>query len=642
MPSRVVIPYTMRTHLMAHWDYVAPNGVVGGLAAPSVCVPQGLGNEAVVMRWFGTWLRLVLVLVLVALPTTFLSAPKAHAWYDTTWLTVDSFYWDADGYTLDAEYQIPGNAGGCGKLVCSATISLLGSSGLPHEIFSAETPLYTEPDKLRVTKSGSVGVPPRSGMLSLMTTMDLGGCCTSIGTPVESFVIAMLTDDEIREVVGPSISSNLNPCDAFPLVGAHREMDVTDEQQACNTAFQDAVKRAGSGGALLEDSKLLFYFLKSVRDGTSNAFFHNWLTFLPVKFKPPTEAPNVTVARLHSGGYQVSWTPVPGATSYIVSIDGVQWLEATTLPAMPGYMFAPSFAKARPIASVSGSELTYTTPDLHAPELSSGRLSPRFLVTPVNNDGRGPDGLSYAGCAEGYFLAARGSGQNPQTNPVGYGSGLGDRSERVYEDLRARLRLSRSQFQANAISYPAVGVENIGFKELILGDGRRAYLTSERQGEAALKAQLLDIVDRCPASKIVLSGYSQGAHAVGDVFQAWPRKANVLGVLLLADAARDPKDRNITSLPRPLIPPGMAIDFDTPRPAFTGLTDAGQVESWCNSADDVCTQWLGDGLTFHPPDAYACYEKWAARNLAARAANSGWIKSADITDPTTCRMRQYM
>lgn len=43
------------------------------------------------------------------------------------------------------------------------------------------------------------------------------------------------------------------------------------------------------------------------------------------------------------------------------------------------------------------------------------------------------------------------------------------------------------------------------------------YAQSSLQGINALKAQLTSLVNACPSTKVVLLGYSQGAHVVGDV-----------------------------------------------------------------------------------------------------------------------------
>ncbi|KAJ3293123.1 hypothetical protein HK104_004711 [Borealophlyctis nickersoniae] len=44
------------------------------------------------------------------------------------------------------------------------------------------------------------------------------------------------------------------------------------------------------------------------------------------------------------------------------------------------------------------------------------------------------------------------------------------------------------------------------------------YPSSSTEGTEAVKSQLTDAASRCPTSKIVLIGYSQGAHIIGDAF----------------------------------------------------------------------------------------------------------------------------
>jgi len=66
------------------------------------------------------------------------------------------------------------------------------------------------------------------------------------------------------------------------------------------------------------------------------------------------------------------------------------------------------------------------------------------------------------------------------------------------------------------ISYPAGGItipEGGGEPQYDLGD----YIASESEGYIALVTEIKTFVDRCPETDIVLLGYSQGAHVVGDV-----------------------------------------------------------------------------------------------------------------------------
>jgi hypothetical protein len=270
---------------------------------------------------------------------------------------------------------------------------------------------------------------------------------------------------------------------------------------------------------------------------------------------------------------------------------------------------------------------TVLTPDFVSADVNADVASPRFLVAGVAGTDRGPAGAARAGCAAGYFLAARGSGQNPLPgNDRGYAYGLGSRAYRVYEDTRTRLGLSRSRFQANAVDYPAVAVNRRHVDP-------RYYPASVRAGVAALGDSLTRITTGCPEATVTLFGYSQGAHVAGSAFDALPAatKRRVLAVHLFADAARNPRDPGIRYLPKAV--PGRGIKGS--RSPFTNLTDRDQVTSWCYVRDLVCA--LSTRSTrIHGPE-YDCYEDWAAHRLATRARDRGGWPGAGTAEPA-CRM----
>jgi acetylxylan esterase len=61
---------------------------------------------------------------------------------------------------------------------------------------------------------------------------------------------------------------------------------------------------------------------------------------------------------------------------------------------------------------------------------------------------------------------------------------------------------SRQTVSRASVSYPAT-----------LGN----YAASQAQGVAAAKTQVTNLVNRCPTTKVVLLGYSQGANVIGDI-----------------------------------------------------------------------------------------------------------------------------
>ena len=94
-----------------------------------------------------------------------------------------------------------------------------------------------------------------------------------------------------------------------------------------------------------------------------------------------------------------------------------------------------------------------------------------------------------SGCAAVHVITARASTEQP--------------GEGVSGALVTQVVNSSQQTVSRAsVSYPATLTN---------------YASSSAQGVSALKQQLTQQVQNCPTQKIVLVGYSQGAHVVGDV-----------------------------------------------------------------------------------------------------------------------------
>lgn len=98
-------------------------------------------------------------------------------------------------------------------------------------------------------------------------------------------------------------------------------------------------------------------------------------------------------------------------------------------------------------------------------------------------------GQALDACADVHIITARASTEAP-------GEGItGDLVDRI-------IALSDQSITRASVSYPAT-LNN--------------YASSSAQGVAALKTQLTNQVSACPNQKIVLAGYSQGAHVILDV-----------------------------------------------------------------------------------------------------------------------------
>jgi hypothetical protein len=221
--------------------------------------------------------------------------------------------------------------------------------------------------------------------------------------------------------------------------------------------------------------------------------------------------------------------------------------------------------------------------------------------------GRGVRGLP---CPDVAFLAARGSGQNSEflVNSAAFGQGLGDRGLRVFHRIASGLSRQRMTIDGQGVDYPAIKV-GLDTRGIALGNGLAEYASSARDGVTDGARKVARIVQSCPATKIILFGYSQGGQVMGDVFQQLPinDRNHVSRVILFADAAYRSGDPAVHY--RPTDAGGRGVKGQRPR--FPRSTTV--IESWCWNQDTVCHV---DQPFFHfHGDIYDGYE-----NLAADAA----------------------
>jgi acetylxylan esterase len=96
------------------------------------------------------------------------------------------------------------------------------------------------------------------------------------------------------------------------------------------------------------------------------------------------------------------------------------------------------------------------------------------------------------GCAAVHIITARASTERPGEGIIGT----------VVSDVVSR---SQQTVSREAVVYPAT---------------LAPYQSSQQAGVTAMKALLAQKTAACPNTKIVLMGYSQGAHVSGDVLQS--------------------------------------------------------------------------------------------------------------------------
>jgi cutinase len=128
-------------------------------------------------------------------------------------------------------------------------------------------------------------------------------------------------------------------------------------------------------------------------------------------------------------------------------------------------------------------------------------------------------------CPDVFFVGARGSSQDP-----GIGPQLTDVYERFVGALEPPRDIEAAMFP---LDYPAEGS---------LTGGASGYSDSVATGVRELPAAVELLGSRCEASRIVLGGYSQGAHVIAISDHAFLEQANVDAVILLANPVFEPDD----------------------------------------------------------------------------------------------------
>jgi hypothetical protein len=196
-------------------------------------------------------------------------------------------------------------------------------------------------------------------------------------------------------------------------------------------------------------------------------------------------------------------------------------------------------------------------------------------------------GVAHAdpGCPDVHWIGAAGSGE--RDDPTAYG-GMGRVIFQSYRDLAQQVQRDGRTITAEAVDYPAKAVPADG--DLL---GWAGFISSVDAGTAALGAQYASFAQRCPASKVVLAGYSQGAMVVHRNLKPLADSPNVAAALLIADGDRLPDD-NVITMGSVIATPGKGkgVAQDWPilahAPAKLSLTIGSRTISVCDRGDAVC------------------------------------------------------
>ena len=143
-----------------------------------------------------------------------------------------------------------------------------------------------------------------------------------------------------------------------------------------------------------------------------------------------------------------------------------------------------------------------------------------------------PGTTTTASCPSVKFFGVRGSGETDA-----YGIPIGA----FAAELAYRLTQTGVSYGAEPIDYPAIAV---GYAAQEYGT---AYTNSVTAEENQLETALISFWHDCPGHKVILAGYSQGAHVGGDIADALKpgyRKL-VAAVALFGDPRFNPDQRQV-------------------------------------------------------------------------------------------------
>ncbi|MCV7281866.1 cutinase family protein [Mycolicibacterium flavescens] len=203
----------------------------------------------------------------------------------------------------------------------------------------------------------------------------------------------------------------------------------------------------------------------------------------------------------------------------------------------------------------------------------------------------GMSGMSLAsadpGCPDVHWFGAAGSGQ--RDGNLTANAGMGDDVYQSFLDLQQLVAADGRTMTAEAVEYPAVAVPD---DDGGVGDWL-GFMGSVDTGATALNAQYAAFSAKCPASKVIFAGYSQGAMVVHRNLHALGANPNVAGALLIADGDRLPTDTtfNIGSVTAvPGAGKGVAQDWPILARAPQGLPPeiGARTISVCELGDAVC------------------------------------------------------
>lgn len=244
------------------------------------------------------------------------------------------------------------------------------------------------------------------------------------------------------------------------------------------------------------------------------------------------------------------------------------------------------------------------------------------------------------GCGDYHWIGAAGSGQRDAAGLQANG-GMGPVVFESYQQLSTALASQGKTITAEAVQYPAVPVPVDGG----LG-GWMGFMDSVEAGEEATADQFAAFTERCPATKVVLAGYSQGAMAIHRNLHDLADNPNVAAALLIADGDRLPGDTTVNLGSAAVVPgPGKGVAQEhsflasaptDPLPVSIGS----RTISVCDVGDPVCDydpDTAGDDATTNAA-GIAIHTSYAPATTGAHAWGAplyrAVVSSAPLQDAT--------
>jgi hypothetical protein len=209
---------------------------------------------------------------------------------------------------------------------------------------------------------------------------------------------------------------------------------------------------------------------------------------------------------------------------------------------------------------------------------------------PANFPVTAPQAPGPSTCPPAYFIGVRGSGQVENDEYEGFG--------REMMALRNEILGQIPDMGYDHVNYRSIAVLEGGLlnaDNFVLTD----YKSSELEGEPKLQDKIHGFHNKCSAVPIVLGGYSQGAHVVGDVYQSLSKmtKDYIAAVVLIGDPRFNKEQKAPVNqgdfealnglFSTTLFFKAIPKEYRKPR-SFTKSEDLRKVQSYCTVGDPVC------------------------------------------------------